>query len=156
MSNNIPLRAKRSAQNRGGHLTQAANKLHYGKDWSTINARTTDSGFWQGTRVHEYVHHLQEAMPDLDKLFRLEHRRRTKGEKLIEIYPKEYGRKDQYIDEYQGREYSKDDGGALEVMTMAYQYLYQVKDPYLPELVQDDPGMLDLAIGALFKYDPNP
>lgn len=157
--NSIPLRAVTVRQDRGWHRTREANRWR-GKDWSTIGARTTNSGrlegHWQGTRVHEYVHHLQETMPELDRLFQDLHRRRTAGERLVPIYGRrEMGRIDRYIDKYQGKEYP---AGALEVITMAFQYVYQVKRaglrPYLTELLHKDPEMLDLVIGALFRFDP--
>ena len=131
------------------------------------------AGYWQGGRIHEYVHHLQVSMPGLDKLFSDLHRRRTRGEPLVEVtrgYPDELGRKDRYLLEYQGREYSArvrsgsaDSGNPLEVITMAYQYIWQthLRTPgdrgfwggnY--NLLEKDPEMLDLALGALFKYDP--
>lgn len=56
-----------------------------------------------------------------------------------------------------------DSGDPLEVITMAYQYIWQthLRTPgdygywggeY--KLLERDPEMLDLALGALFKYDP--
>lgn len=120
-------------------------------------------GYWQGTRIHEYVHHLQYSMPGLDRLFLDLHHRRTKGEPLVVVSPghlNETGRQDRYIHPYQGREYR---GGPREVMTMAYQYIWQrhIREPddggwWKGEkpLLDYDPEMLDLALGALFKYDP--
>ena len=120
-------------------------------------------GYWQGGRVHEYVHHLQYAMPGLDRLFLDLHHRRTKGEPLVVVspgHPNETGRQDRYILPYQGREYG---GDPREVMTMAYQYIWQ-RSLRKPDdggwwkgenpLLDSDPEMLDLALGALFKYDP--
>ena len=122
-------------------------------------------GHWQGTRLHEYTHHLQRSMPGLNLLFTDLHQRRTKGEPLVVVThgePTETGRKDRYVKEYQGREYG-DDGDPREVITMAYQYIWQrhLRKPddggwWKGErpLLDYDPEMLDLALGALFKYDP--
>ena len=75
-------------------------------------------------------------------------------------HPNETGRKDRYILPYQGREYR---GDPREVMTMAYQYIWQrhIREPDdggwwkgKKPLLDYDPEMLDLALGALFKYDP--
>ena len=75
-------------------------------------------------------------------------------------YPNETGRVDRYIRPYQGKEYGDD---PREVITMAYQYVWQ-RDRRKPGdggwwkgkrgLLTHDPEMLDLALGALFKYDP--
>ena len=119
-------------------------------------------GHWQGTRVHEYAHHLQSSMPGLNELFVALHRRRTEGEPLVAVTrdPTETGRVDRYIRPYQGKEYGDD---PREVITMAYQYVWQ-RDLWDPGdggwwkgrkgLLTYDPEMLDLALGALFKYDP--
>ena len=77
------------------------------------------------------------------------------------------GRRDQYIDDYFGREYDPamlagigydPDRPATEVMTHAFQILFHRlpgKEPVdLDDLVRDDPEMLDLALGLLFHYDP--
>ncbi len=69
------------------------------------------------------------------------------------------GRIDRYVNKYQGREYPS---GALEVITMAFQYVYQVnrpgtfslRFPDLTELLAKDPEMLDLVVGVLFRHDP--
>ena len=119
-------------------------------------------GHWQGTRVHEYTHHLQSSMPGLNGLFVALHRRRTEGEPLVAVTrdPTETGRVDRYVRSYQGKEYGDD---PREVITMAYQYVWQ-RDLWDPgdggwwkgekPLLDYDPEMLDLALGALFKYDP--
>lgn len=165
-ANKIPVLAQITEENRGryipaGKASQAAVLL----------ARGDRGGLWQGTRIHEYVHHLQTSMPGLDKLFLDLHRRRTKGEPLVGVtpgYPDELGRRDRYIDRYQGKEYGarrgrRAEGDPLEVITMAYQYIWQTHSltpgdyGYWGErykLLERDPEMLDLALGALFKYDP--
>ena len=127
-----------------------------------------------GTALHEYTHHLQAAMPELDGHFQALHRRRTEGEKrgYLPAYahrdrngaiaggPK--GRKDEYVDEYFGTEYPfmGANGPALEVMPRAIQTLfYPLKTSsgpkeLLPDLLRKDPEMLDLTLGLLFGYDP--
>ena len=57
--------------------------------------------------THEYVHHLQAAMPEVDRLFQALHLRRTtlsggdlKSVLVLPDYPPVTGRRDQYIDEY--------------------------------------------------------
>ena len=67
-----------------------------------------------------------------------------------------------YILKYQGREYhaklgSDNDGEPLEVITMAMQMLFYKIDgeDFMKALVKRDPEMLDLALGALFRYDPS-
>ena len=113
----------------------------------------------RGTALHEYTHHLQNAMPGLDALFRDLHKARTRGEPILQL--RDYstgivGREDQYIDPYCGREYGE--YGPLEVITCAYEVLLGTpankKQRGLRSLLRDDPGMADLAIGALMRYDP--
>ena len=169
-ANKIPVLAQIAEENRGryipaGGASQAAVLLVRGDRGGRY------AGAWQGTRIHEYVHHLQASMPGLNKMFLDLHRRRTKGEPLVGVtrgHPDELGRMDQYVDLYQGREYGARRGGRaegdpLEVITMAYQYIWQthLRTPgdygywggeY--KLLERDPEMLDLALGALFKYDP--
>ena len=106
--------------------------------------------------VHEYTHHLQTAMPALDDLFHQLHRARTAGDPVAKLrdYPDYTGRDDQYIDGYFGREYPGE--GPLEVITRTYEFLFT---PFygrerLGDMLKDDPGLADLAIGALMRYDP--
>ncbi len=156
-ANQTPLRAVAAKIDRGGYRPQWQDQP------AQIQARTTNSGWlaahWQGTRVHEYVHHLQTVMPDLNKPFVDLHRRRTKDEPLVPVTTgsnKETGRIDRYHRPYQGREYK---GDPREVITMAFQDLWEKrsalsKKSHLGNVVKDDPEMLDLVLGALFKYDP--
>ena len=106
--------------------------------------------------VHEYTHHLQHTMPGLDDLFVGLHRARTDGDPVLQL--KDYeegvvGRKDKYIDAYFGREY---DGRPMEVIASAYEYLFAraYGTDQLGDFLRDDPGLVDLAIGALMRYDP--
>ena len=110
--------------------------------------------------VHEYTHHLQKQMPALDELFQALHRRRTRHDPVIELLPLYSGvrgRKDQYIDAYFGVEHPGYADPALEVITRTYQILFHslYGRERLGELVRDDPEMLDLALGALFRYNPS-
>ena len=108
-----------------------------------------------GNAVHEYVHHLQRAIPGLNDLFRRLHRARTAGDPLLPIpnSPGAVGRKDWYIDAYFGREY---DGDPREVMTMTFQLLFG--DSWgrnkLHDMLREDPELVDLAVGVLMRYDP--
>ncbi len=110
-----------------------------------------------GTPLHEYVHHLQRAMPGLDALFHQLHRRRTAGEPRVQVGgPTDLGREDQYVHAYAGREYT-DEELPQEVLTMGVQQLFHPVwgEEYLIELARDDPEMLDLVLGVLFHYDPD-
>ena len=167
-ANETPVLVARAAKNRGRYISPGraggAAKLEVRGDMSGPY-----SGHWQGTRVHEYVHHLQRSMPGLNGLFVALHRRRTTGEPLVEVTdgkPRERGRKDRYIRKYQGREYGARgniDGDPQEVITMTYEYIWRTHY-WQPgdrgywggdfKLLENDPEMLDLALGALFKYDP--
>ena len=126
-----------------------------------------------GTAVHEYVHHLQATLPGFQRIFRKEHIRRTTlpdgtRKPLVESakYPGTWIRDGGYIDEYMGRDYKwpkgiegnpdLSDGDALELPTRGYQALFhQVHGKeMLDKMEQCDPGLLDLLLGVLFKYDP--
>ena len=109
--------------------------------------------------VHEYTHQLQDAMPGLDALFQDLHKARTRGEPILQLRDYEtgvVGREDQYIDPYCGREYPR--WGPLEVITCTYEVLLgtpaNMEKRGLRSLLRDDPGMADLAIGALMRYNP--
>ncbi len=115
-----------------------------------------------GNAVHEYAHHLQAALPELDDLFQDLHRRRTSGDPLLALPDYGWiGRKDRYVDSYTGREYAnwqkyRANGPALEVITRAYQMVFYPlpKAEKLGELVREDPEMLDFILGTLLRYDP--
>ena len=120
----------------------------------------------RGTATHEYTHHLQDTMPELDALFRRVHVRRTTrpdGSRDPVLPLKGYqdpGREDRYIDGYFGREYPGPGwpDGPLEVMTRTYETIFSpgmgrgTRD--IGRLMEDDPELLDFALGALFRYDP--
>lgn len=131
-----------------------------------------DRGIWRpfirtstgSTAEHEWIHLLQRADPKLDAIFQALHRRRTASEDLIMIGKGEWGRRDQYVTDYVGREYvrsrkpaSYDQGPALEVMTMVYQALLgedELADELLIGFLTKDRELLALAIGALLRYKP--
>ncbi|GIX33432.1 MAG: hypothetical protein KatS3mg125_1388 [Lysobacterales bacterium] len=131
-----------------------------------------DRGIWRpfirtstgSTAEHEWIHLLQRADPKLDAIFQALHRRRTASEDLIMIGKGEWGRRDQYVTEYVGREYvrsrkpaSYDQGPAHEVMTMVYQALLgedELADELLIGFLTKDRELLALAIGALLRYKP--
>ena len=107
-----------------------------------------------GVGLHEYVHHLQRAMPELDAVFAQLHRRRTAGEPKVRVGgPRNIGREDQYLRPYTGRKYGPDDA-PIEAFTMAVQMLLHpvLGREHLRQMVRDDPEFVDLAIGALFRY----
>lgn len=114
---------------------------------------------------------MQREAPDLDGLFVAVHRRRTAGEPVVSVDRQkpdgrtEVGRRDKYVHWYQGKEYGARpgrgadppvDGSPREVITMAYQMLLHPVhgEEKLRELIRHDPEMVDLALGALFHYDP--
>lgn len=112
------------------------------------------------TAEHEFMHHIQHADSNLDALFAEEHRRRTLNDPVESLYPndpkhkKEVGKRDSYVDVYQGREYS---GKPLEVITMAFQAMLggdKRADGYLHGTLYYDQDMLKLILGTLFHYSP--
>ena len=145
--NTIPVATLKPGQ-RGGYWEPQKGRPGFIRENVNLNP---------GTQLHEYCHHLQRTAPGLNQLFVQLHRRRTKGEPLEVLYtkaPSELGRPDDYVQRYSGREYPA--SGPAEVFTTAMQQvLYNVHGKeYLPKLLKRDPEMLDLALGALFRYDP--
>ena len=128
------------------------------------------------TALHEYTHHLQsamarEAMGGPDHYFQSLHRRRTSGEprEMLPAFrdPNIVGRGDHYVYDYFGCELPGYDEGApwqhlapngpaVEVMTTAIESTFYpiFHQEFLPRLVRDDPEMLHLTLGLLFRYDP--
>ncbi len=96
-------------------------------------------------------------MPGANALFHQLHRRRTKGEDRVVVGPgqHEIGRKDQYVEKYMGREYDSGED-PKEVWAMAMHMLFHHIEgtDYMRELIRDDPELLDLVLGVLFRYDP--
>ncbi len=132
-----------------GHWIPAKNELR--------RFIQTSSG---STAEHEFMHHIQHADSNLDALFAEEHRRRTLNDPVESLYPndpkhkKEVGKRDSYVDVYQGREYS---GKPLEVITMAFQAMLggdKQADGYLHGTLYYDQDMLKLILGTLFHYSP--
>lgn len=143
--NEIPLEGIRGSKSRGFYRYPSAR-------WPAQISVSPDVG----VPLHEYCHHLQRAMPELDAVFVQLHRRRTAGEPKVRVGgPKDTGRKDKYIRPYTGREYAPGDA-PLEVFTMAVQMLFHpvLGREHLRQMVREDPELLDLVIGALFRYDP--
>ena len=141
-----------SVAHSGKVITAGARQVHLPKGQPTVVVSADP-----GNAMHEYFHHLQDTIPELDGLFQALHRRRTHGEPVIDLprYTGFRGRKDQYIDAYFGSEYG---GSAREVITRAYQIVFHplYGEEMLGEMVRDDPEMLDLALAALFRYNPDP
>ena len=131
------------------------------------------------TATHEYAHHLQRGVPELDKVFQSVHKQRTRGDKLealrtvtsITKYAwSEVARKDGYYDPYVGREYSNDpDAPAQEVLTMSFDKLLGKVDKgstrqsvrraehdtkLFFDFIRIDQPLFDTALGLLFTYKP--
>ena len=131
------------------------------------------------TATHEYAHHLQRGVPELDKVFQSVHKQRTRGDKLealrtvtsITKYAwSEVARKDGYYDPYVGREYKiGNDDSALEVMTMSFDKLLgrigaggTLREKLLAshdtkmffDFIRIDQPLFDTALGLLFTYKP--
>ncbi|UZR27435.1 phage head morphogenesis protein [Methylococcus mesophilus] len=149
-ANSVPLRVQ-MAKSRG---------YYSWKQWNSAERRfeafiRTDAS---STAEHEYTHHLQRTMPELDAIFQAEHRRRTANdpsEILFAWAKSERGRPDQYVHRYQGREY--EGHNALEVMTMAFQGLLgtdKFADELLAKMLIFDREMLKVALGLLFHFRP--
>ena len=137
-----------------------------------------------GTALHEYVHHLQSSLPGFQAIFRAEHLRRTtaplgKGKsksasalgKRDRMEHSKYGggaryRADDYVDDYFGRDYGENvqrslnpehampDGDAMETPTRAFQLALGGHDYWLEKMAWEDPRMLDIVLGLLFRWDP--
>ena len=175
--NRVPLRpwAMKTTGNLGGFYERARPQ-----DWTTDIPGRGDvpvpagSALLASTRgseanaLHEYVHHLQAAMPELDALFVEFHRRRTTSDgtrdpivQLKHCSSGARGRPDRYADHYIGREYAPDNPdawprGPMEVMTRALELTMRFT-PFVGGadlLHTKDPEMLDLVLGALFHFDP--
>ncbi|MBC6405355.1 MAG: hypothetical protein GDA41_06465, partial [Rhodospirillales bacterium] len=168
----VPLKAAGNGQETGGEYRPPAlsGGVEIGKDvadkpegegWTLVSRDP-------GNALHEYVHHLQYVMPDIDRLFQQLHRRRTTRpdgtrDPIAGLAPyPSTGREDQYADEYFGKEYGSailerlgydPDWPAVEVMTRAFQLLFHKLPDYegtdLDDLVRDDPEMLRLLLGLL-------
>jgi SPP1 gp7 family putative phage head morphogenesis protein len=113
--------------------------------------------------VHEYGHRLQHADPVLDDYFQQLHERRTAGQPIRKLsaltgrpFPgSEVAQEDDYLHAYMGKVYSMGGdfysgrAGALEVLPMAYEMLFE-RDPQ--GLVEGDPELAALAVGLLYRY----
>ena len=159
-ANRTGLAVKNNHEKSGGQYyeTGQVDYHHDGKD-RALAVVPDPSLSRSGTDLHEYVHHIQRAMPGLDELFRGLHRARTAGDPVVQL-PRYRagvtGRDDRYIDPYIGREY---DGEPREVITKTYQILLRDQRKLrgthvLARMLRDDPELADLAIGALMRYDP--
>lgn len=111
------------------------------------------------TAVHELAHRLQATLNVLDERFQELHRRRTQGAKLRdirEVNPNYLGvgemtREDSYLTPYQGREYTGGQpGGALEVMTIAFEYFFGPTGR-ASRLLEEDPEIYQLVLGMLLN-----
>jgi hypothetical protein len=95
------------------------------------------------------------------------HVRRTEGDALrkLKIYDERYGahevaQEDGYVNPYTGRVYARDEveyagrAGALEVMSMAYQYLFGESIEALQKALDGDAELIALAVALLHKFTP--
>ena len=163
-ANALPLQARRVGGKGGGYYSYAQLQI-------TLQGKQAGPD----VALHEYVHHLQATLPGFQRVFRAEHLRRTTAAgKREPLKPHGHwgrGRKDGYLDElvYMGRDYGKKtqssfspqaqdmpDGDAQEVPTVAIQVVLESwhGKELLADLAQRDPGMLDLVLGVLFRFDP--
>ncbi len=130
--------------------------------------------------IHEYGHRLQETVKGLDAIFQALHRERVVGapvRRIKDVGPayRGYGadevtREDHYRNAYQGREYrvrggGAEDGGALEVLTMAFEAIVGGQAPgktsatlasvsRLRDMLLHDREMVELVVGLLFRFNP--
>lgn len=175
-----PLNVKGNNKARSWHYTMPAT-APAGQKWQIpefgVTAHQDHAGYIVirddiSTAVHEYAHRLQAALPSLDRLFQDIHHMRTAGEplkRLRDLFPAsgykvtEVTREDKYINAYQGKEYAN--RGALEVMTMAFQYVLGVSSSGVPatdakhilnfkEFYTRDRELFDFVIGVLFNWRP--
>ena len=165
------------AANAASHLVARRVGGNGGGYYEYFGRRVTLLGPKAGPDValHEYVHHLQATLPGFQRVFREEHIRRT-TDAAGKRHPKTKhwfgpGRDDKYAKDlvYMGRDYGKKtqsshapaqhdmpDGDAQEVATVAHQVVLESHHgkEMLGKLAQADPGMLDLVLGMLFRFDP--
>ena len=114
--------------------------------------------------IHEYMHVIQQHMPDLDDIFQQFHIRRRSGnlKKLRDIDPRfrdsELYREAGYVQPYWGKEYDPSKTyyngrtGALELMPSVYQALFTDNRALFQQLRTLDEELFYLAIGLLFEY----
>ena len=112
------------------------------------------AGLLRARRRYRGGRYRFRATPGLDVRFANLHCRRTKGERRVAVGGQR-GREDGYVRPYTRREYSIAEA-PLEVLTMAMQMTFHPvwRTEHLRDLVRKDLEMLDLALGALFHYDP--
>lgn len=121
--------------------------------------------------IHEYLHFIQRAIPELDAYFIQLWKDRTEGEKtrpLAKIqrernespsYGKdEVGRRDSFVDVYYGKNYGNDyDPKPLEVLTMTLESMLGTGGENairIKELFEKDRELFHLALGLLIRFKP--
>ena len=151
--------------------------LRWEKNIGHIMVRMNDIG----NAVHEYAHRLQSALPGLDNLFQQLHASRVSGDPVLslkDIVPSsgydegELTRQDKYTNPYQGKEYviglrpgdtDVPYGGALEVMTMAFESVLGPFDGHwrsedsiraFRDMYRKDREMFDFVVGVLRYWKP--
>lgn len=106
---------------------------------------------------HEYAHHLQWSMSQMQDAFDEFHNARTRGHQKEVLYsklPNETGRPDGYFDRYCGREY--EGRGARELMAMTFQAVFGMDadaNRYLADLLKDE-ELSKFVLGVIFHYKP--
>lgn len=113
-----------------------------------------------GAALHEVSHRIQTVLPDLNGLFLTLHRERTAGDPLESLRdltgenfdPGEMTRKDKYVTPYQGKVYPG--LGAMEVMTIALEYVLGGDVEMLRRVYTGDRAMFDFVVGLLFHWTP--
>ena len=102
-----------AAANARGAVLAEYNGRRYGGEYVFQDriARVSDD---PGAALHEYCHHLQLAMPGLQRVFRDDHVRRTtaggRRDPVVDLpdYPGHRGRPDLHLDAYAGKVYDYD------------------------------------------------
>ncbi len=119
---------------------------------------TTDGSL--DTTIHEMAHAAQWAAPQVDALFQEYHAERVGAEPLVKLKqlrptvnyrPDEVTKPDKFIEPYMGKVYQKDRtgyGGALEMMSMAFEYLMGNSTAKFMKLFTQDRPFLEMIVGV--------
>lgn len=112
---------------------------------------------WDEIALHELMHRIQFAMPELDKIFQeyfLNVTKDEKAESLTKLCPfdgydkGEVAKKDNFPDPYYGKIYPN--GGALELMPMAFQDVLLSYPENFAKLIKNHRDVVYLTLGALY------
>lgn len=112
------------------------------------------------TTIHEMAHAAQWAAPQVDALFQEYHAERAGAEPLVKLKqlrptinyrPDEVTKPDKFIEPYMGKVYQKNRtgyGGALEMMSMAMEYLMGNSTAKFMKLFTQDRPFLEMIVGV--------